>query len=330
MSRYFLTSPDTAVDQALKGLVRSSDGALTLNEDPRYVYGTRRSPERKVGLVSGGGSGHEPLHAGLIGPGLLDAAVPGAIFASPHNRQVYEASRRVAGPGGVLHIVKNYTGDNINFGIAAERLRLDGIDVGTVVIDDDIATDDPSIRLGRRGTGATALVEKVLGAAADRGYGLDELVELGRRFVAGCRSVAVAAQPHTIVHTNKRVFELEDDRLEYGVGIHGERSGETIEAPPLPELVARLLDDLTTALGGDCRDAVLFVNGLGATTNLELHGVLELAASDLERRSWNPERMLVGSIVTALDMKGFSITIALLDDETRELWDDRGADRRWV
>lgn len=330
LSDYFVSHAETAVDQALRGLVRASDGGLELSLDPRYVTTTQTSPTRRVALVSGGGAGHEPLHAGLVGRGLLDAAVPGGIFASPHNRQVYEASRAVARDGGVLHLVKNYTGDNINFGIAAERLRLDGIRVGTVVVDDDIATDDPNIRLGRRGTGATALVEKILGAAADRGDDLESLVALGRRFVDGCRSIAVASAPHTAPHTGERVFELDADTLEYGVGIHGERSGETIPAPALADLVDRMLDDLTAALANKPGRCLLFVNGLGATTDLELYGVLEEAASSLERRGRPVERTLVGSVVTALDMKGFSVTIALLDDETLALWDDRGADRTWI
>lgn len=330
MTGYFLAHADSAVDDALRGLVRASAGALRLNADPRYVVTTKPHPSRRVGLVSGGGAGHEPLHAGVIGPGLLDAAVPGAIFASPHNRQVYEASRAVARSGGVLHIVKNYTGDNINFGIAAERLRLDGISVGTVVVDDDIATDDPNIRLGRRGTGATVLVEKVLGAAADRGYDLDALVALGSRFVAGCRSLAVASTPHTSPHSGSRAFDLDGGALEYGVGIHGERSGETIAAPPMPELVTRMVDDLLAALGNEAGRVLLFVNGLGSVTNLELYAVLDEAARGLEARGHAAERVLAGSIVTALDMRGFSLTLAKLDDEVLELWDDAGANRYWV
>ncbi len=329
MTSYFFADVDTAVDDAIQGLARARHGGLRVSNDPRFVYTDRASGTRKVGLVSGGGSGHEPLHAGLVAPGLLDAAVPGAIFASPHNRQVYEASKAVARDGGVLHIVKNYTGDIINFGIAAERLALDGIKVGRVVVDDDIATDDPSIRLGRRGTGATVLVEKVLGAAADRGLSVEELEALGNRFVAGARSVAVASKPHTSPQTSEPIFDLESDTLEYGVGIHGERSGEAINRPSLDDLVTRMVEDVFRSLGQVDR-ALLFVNGLGATTDMELYIILDKAAGLLEQRGVSVDRVLAGSIVTALDMKGFSLTLARLDDEIQELWDDRGAERLWI
>lgn len=197
MSLAFFPSGQERVLDALRGFAGAHAASVVLCEDPVYVCARERHPLRTVALVSGGGSGHEPLHAGFVGRGMLDVAVPGQIFASPHNRQVYEASRHFAGAGGVLHIVKNYTGDRINFGIAAERLRHDGIEVRRVLVDDDVATDNDFAATGRRGTAATVIVEKILGAAADQGLDLSDLEELGNAVTRASRSVAVAAAANT-------------------------------------------------------------------------------------------------------------------------------------
>ncbi|MEV4177246.1 dihydroxyacetone kinase subunit DhaK, partial [Nonomuraea sp. NPDC049709] len=277
-------------------------------------------PRRAVGLVSGGGSGHEPLHAGFLGRGMLDAVAPGQVFASPHNRQILQASLAAAGPGGVLHVVKNYTGDRINFGIAAERLRHEGIEVGRVLVDDDLATDDTRSATGRRGTGATVVVEKVLGAAADEGRGLAELTELGTAVAAASRSLAVASRAQTSPHTSAPAFELGPGELEYGVGIHGERAARTIARPPLPDLLARMLDELLTGLPPGPDELLVLVNGLGATTQLELYGIFEQVAGDLEGRGLVVGESLVGTFVPALDMAGFSLTLTRLHDGWRTWW----------
>ncbi|GGM36539.1 dihydroxyacetone kinase subunit DhaK [Dactylosporangium sucinum] len=320
MAQPFLASAGDYVDRALAGFARSNHDVVALHTDPVFVRATTPDPHRRVGLVSGGGSGHEPMHAGLVGRGMLDAAVPGKVFASPHNRQVYQASRAVAGTDGVLHIVKNYTGDRINFGIAAERLRHDGIRVERVLVDDDIATDSDDTATGRRGTGATILVEKLLGAAADGGASLDELAALGGRVVARSRSIAVASRAHTSPATGRLAFELPDDQVEYGVGIHGERAARSISRPPLEELVGRMVDDVLTKTPAGDR-ALLLVNGLGATTAIELHNVFAIAADALAERGVTLGGSLVGTWTPALDMKGFSLTVTMLDEDWQRLWD---------
>ncbi|WP_121841057.1 dihydroxyacetone kinase subunit DhaK [Streptomyces sp. S5] len=311
---------DHAVEHALHGLVLSHPTLLRLNEDPLYVAARERHPGRRVGLVSGGGSGHEPLHTGFVGVGMLDAAVPGRIFASPHNRQVLEASRDAAGEEGVLHIVKNYTGDRINFGIAAERLRADGIPVRRVLIDDDLATESDETATGRRGTGATVLVEKLLGGAADTGLGLDELAALGTQFAAASRSIAVASRAQTSPSRAGEAFQLPDGTLEYGVGIHGERAAATLEHPGFERLVDRMTHQLLGSLPQATGPVLLLVNGLGATTLLELQAIHARVTGLLEERGLGVAGRLVGTFVPALDMSGFSLTLTALREDWHAYW----------
>lgn len=314
MSKPFLPDDGGAVDLSLKGFARLHD-SVTVLDDPLAVIAKHRSPGRRVGLVSGGGSGHEPLHAGFVGEGMLDAAAPGRVFASPHNRQVYVASQRAAGPDGVLHIVKNYTGDRINFGIAAERLTNDGIAVARVLVDDDIATDNADTGTGRRGTAATVIVEKILGAAADDGMSLDQLVELGRSVADSCRSIGVAGRAHSAGSEGRPAFELATDELEYGVGIHGERAATTISRPALTELVDRMCSDILAKLPAGDGGLGVMINGLGAATQLELYSIYSLAVTRLEAERETVTASLLGTLVPALDMHGFSITLARLRPE---------------
>ncbi|MFF9901917.1 dihydroxyacetone kinase subunit DhaK [Streptomyces olivaceus] len=319
MNSLFLPS-EKPVEEALSGLALAHPGLLTLHEDPLYVTARERHPGRRVGLVSGGGSGHEPLHTGFVGAGMLDAAVPGRVFASPHNRQIYEASKAVAGPDGVLHVVKNYTGDRINFGIAAERLRADGIPVARVLIDDDLATESDETATGRRGTGATVIVEKLLGGAADAGAGLDELAGLGARIAAASRSVAVAARAQTSPSRGGEAFPLPAGALEYGVGIHGERAATTVEHPGFEQLVDRMTHQVADALPAGARSVLLLVGGLGATTLLELHAVHARVSRLLGERGLDVAGRLVGTYVPALDMSGFSLTMTALRDDWAAHW----------
>ncbi|NKY87289.1 dihydroxyacetone kinase subunit DhaK [Nocardia veterana] len=320
MPALFLSEPGQGPEVALHGFARRHPW-VRLTTDPLFVHHDRAAPTRRVALVSGGGSGHEPMHVGFVGTGMLDAAVPGKIFASPHNRQVYEASKAVARDGGVLHIVKNYTGDKINFGIAAERLAADGIEADRVLVDDDVATESDETATGRRGTAATIIVEKILGAAADRGDSLSSLTALGREVTAHSRSIAVATQALTSPNSGARAFELAPDQLEYGVGIHGERASTSIARPPLEELVDRMLTDILAALpGADRKPLLLLVNGLGATTELELCAIVELAARTLTARGHDIAAVQVGTFVSALDMSGFSITLTQLADGWLDLW----------
>ncbi|GAA2598160.1 dihydroxyacetone kinase subunit DhaK [Streptomyces axinellae] len=319
MNRLFLPEHQP-VGQALRGLALAHPELLRLHEDPLYVTARERHPGRRVGIVSGGGSGHEPLHTGFVGAGMLDAAVPGSVFASPHNRQIHEASRAVAGPEGVLHVVKNYTGDRINFGIAAERLRADGIPVRRVLIDDDLATESAETATGRRGTGATVLVEKLLGGAADTGLGLDQLADIGAEFADSSRSIAVAARAQTSPSRGGPAFELQDGRLEYGVGIHGERAAATREHPGFEPLVDQLAEQVLDAFTTTPREVALLVGGLGSTTLLELHAIHARVSELLDKRGVAVAGRLVGTFVPALDMSGFSLTLTALREEWAPYW----------
>ncbi|ROO86169.1 dihydroxyacetone kinase/dihydroxyacetone kinase-like protein [Actinocorallia herbida] len=320
MSRAFVFDGEDPALGGTRGFARAHRGLVELTEDPLFLTARDRSEARRVGIVSGGGSGHEPLHAGFLGRGMLDAVAPGRVFASPHNRQVYEASKAVARTDGVVHVVKNYTGDRINFGIAAERLRNDGIEVRRVLVDDDLATDSADTATGRRGTAATVVVEKLLGAAADQGRGLDELAALGAEVAAASRSLAVAARAQTSLQTGLYAFDLGPDDLEYGVGIHGERAARTVRRPPLGELLDRMLDRIFAALPTGPDDLLVLVNGLGGTTRLELYGIFDAVAARLEAGRAHVTASLVGTYVPALDMHGFSLTLTRLRDDWPELW----------
>ena len=320
----FHPAGDDPVPTAVRGFARAHDDLVALHEDPIHLVARHRHPDRRVGLVSGGGSGHEPLHAGFLGRGMLDAVAPGPVFTSPHNTAVLAASRAAAGPGGVVHVVKNYTGDRINFGIAAERLRMEGVDARRVLVDDDLATDGLDTATGRRGTGATVVVEKILGAAADTGAGPDELATLGTEVAAASRSLAVASRAQTSARTGDPAFAL-DGELDYGVGIHGERARRSVPRPPTEELVGRMLDELVAALAdapgapaGD--DVVLVVNGMGGTALLELYVLAELASAGLAERGLTRAGLLVGTFVPALDMAGFSLTLTRMRPHWKDYW----------
>ncbi|MEC3993856.1 dihydroxyacetone kinase subunit DhaK [Actinacidiphila sp. DG2A-62] len=330
MSLYFANAPDELVDDALAGYALAHADAVRWDERDGFLRVLRPAPARRVGLVSGGGSGHEPLHLGYVGPGMLDAACPGRVFASPHNRQVLAAARAVAREDGVLLLVKNYTGDRINFGIAAERLAHEGVRCGRVLIDDDLASQSEDSAAGRRGTGAAVLVEKILGAAADEGRGLAELEALGASVVARCRSLAVASAAHTSPVTGQPAFALDPGTLEYGVGIHGERARRTVSTRSLRDLAEEMVGSLGDALGlGATSRPIVLVNGLGGVTRLELYAVLREVARLLDKRGAAPARTLVGDFVTALDMRGFSVTLLDADDETLRLYDAPAAAPAW-
>ncbi|MFE3477913.1 dihydroxyacetone kinase subunit DhaK [Streptomyces anulatus] len=322
MASYFEKGEDTLVPDALRGFARAHADLLTLDPGHSFLLARNPAPARRVGLLSGGGSGHEPLHAGYVGRGMLDVACPGLVFASPHNRQVYEGSLAAARSQGVLHIVKNYTGDRINFGIAAERLAHRDIPCARVLVDDDLATDSEDIAAGRRGTGGTVLIEKLLGAAADTGLGLRELQEFGTRLAASCRTLAVASAAHTSPTTGRPAYLLGPEELEYGVGIHGERAQKTVPRESLGPLVERMTSALLEAVSPARNSSVIaLVNGLGAVTPLELYAVHAELGGLLDDRGIELARSLVGEYTTALDMRGFSITLLAADHQILRLYD---------
>ncbi|MGI5230283.1 dihydroxyacetone kinase subunit DhaK [Actinoallomurus sp. CA-142502] len=321
MSRYVLNDRDTFVRQAVEGLEAAHPGLVRMHDDPLFV--TRRVPARgKVALVSGGGSGHEPLHTGLVGTGMLDAAVPGAVFTSPTALQVREAAQAVDTGAGVVMIVKNYTGDVLNFRIAAELLE-DRHRVEVVIVDDDLATtsEDESAP-GRRGTAAVLAVEKICGAVAETGAPADRVRDLGREVVARSATLGLALEACTNPMTGTRSFDLGPDQIEFGVGIHGERGIGTRASGTAAELVESLVRPLVEHLGLRRGDEVLaIVNGLGATHSLELGVVLREVRRSLAGSGIAPARSLSGSFVTSLDMRGFSVTLTALTEDLIELWD---------
>lgn len=305
-------SPDQSPHvEALRGLALTSD-VVGYCADPVFAWNLDRDPARRVVLVSGGGAGHEPMHAGFLGRGGLDVAVPGEVFTSPHNGQIVAGVQQAGRPGDeVLLIVKNYTGDVINFAIAAERLTAEGYRVATVLVDDDLGSEGAAV--GRRGTGATVVIEKILGAAADGGAGLEELHRLGSAVAERSRSLAVARASHTRPGGGAG-FEVGDGLLEYGVGIHGETAAETIEDPGLDALAERMVGELLDAVGEAAHGHLVMVDGLGGVSNLELAHISARVADLLAERDAELVSLVTGTFISALDMRGFSITVTAVDD----------------
>ncbi|MGH9117485.1 MAG: dihydroxyacetone kinase subunit DhaK [Acidimicrobiales bacterium] len=317
-----INRPDDVVREALEGVAAAHAGQVKVNFDPFYVNRADAPVQGKVALVSGGGSGHEPMHGGFVGMGMLDAACPGEVFTSPTPDQMLDATKAVDGGAGVVHIVKNYTGDILNFEMAADLARGDGIDVEAVVIDDDVAVQDSLYTAGRRGVGATVLAEKIAGAGAEQGRPLKEVADLVRKVNANARSMGMALTSCTVPAAGKPTFELGVDEIEIGIGIHGEPGRERRAAAPAAEIVEALtvpiVDDLPFARG----DQVLaFVNSMGGTPLIELYVVYNDLRKLLDGRGVTISRNLIGPYITSLEMQGASITLLRLDDELTQLWD---------
>ena len=317
-----IRDPQTVVADALAGVAQAHQGLLMVQGDPPVILRADAPVRGKVGLVSGGGSGHEPLHGGFVGHGMLDAAVPGAVFTSPTPDPILEATKAVDGGAGVLHIVKNYTGDVLNFETAADLAAAEDVQVETVVVDDDVAVKDSLYTAGRRGVAGTVLVEKIAGAAAERGDDLASVAAIARRVNAHVRSMGVALTAPVVPHAGTPSFDISDHEIEIGIGIHGEPGRERIEWEPVDGIVRRLLEPVLEDLPFTSSDDVLlFVNGMGGTPLIELYIVFDAAAQLLGDRNIHIARSLVGSYVSSLDMQGCSFTLLRLDDEMKALWD---------
>ncbi len=317
-----INDPANVVAETLAGFQAAHADLVTVHFDPDYVVRADAPVKGKVGLVSGGGSGHEPLHAGYVGKGMLDAAVPGAVFTSPTPDPILEATKAVDGGAGVLHIVKNYTGDVLNFETAAELAEMDGITVKAVVVNDDVAVEDSLYTAGRRGVAGTVLLEKIAGAAADRGDDLDAVLAVAEKVNAQVRSMGVALSACTVPHAGKPSFDLGEDEIEIGIGIHGEPGRHRIPMAPADSITDQLVDPILTDLKPASGSKVLlFVNGMGGTPESELYIVYNHARKRLEDAGLEVTRSLVGNYITSLEMQGCSITVLLLDDELTALWD---------
>lgn len=317
-----INSPENVVKEALAGMATAHSDLLTVHYDPDIVVRADGVRKGKVGVISGGGSGHEPMHGGFVGKGMLDAACPGAVFTSPVPDQMLAATKAVDGGAGVLHIVKNYTGDVMNFEMAAELAAAEGIEVASVVTNDDVAVKDSTWTAGRRGVGVTVLLEKIVGAAAESGASLAEVKRIAEKVNAQGRSMGVALTSATVPHAGKPGFDIGDDEMEVGVGIHGEpgrRRAKIADAAAITEMLATpILEDLPFAKG----DTVLaFVNGMGGTPLIELYIVYNELTKILSDKGITIGRHLIGSYITALEMAGCSITLLKLDDELTGFWD---------
>jgi dihydroxyacetone kinase-like protein len=317
-----INAPDAVVQDALRGVEAAHGDRLRVSYDPAYVVRADAPVQGKVGLVSGGGSGHEPMHGGFVGPGMLDAACPGEVFTSPTPDQMSEATKAVDGGAGVLHIVKNYTGDVMNFDMAADLGRGEGIEVESVLTNDDVAVEDSLYTAGRRGVGVTVLLEKICGGAAEDRRSLAEVAELGRRVNAGGRSMGMALTPCITPASGEPSFELGENEIEIGIGIHGEPGRFREETRTAAEVAERLVTPIVEDLPFSSGDKVLaFVNGMGGTPLIELYVMYAEVAKLLEGHGLQIERNLIGNYITSLEMQGCSITLVKLDDEMLRYWD---------
>ncbi len=324
----FINSIDTLLDESLQGFAMAHKDIVQLHTQPSVITKNTATPENKVALISGGGTGHEPLHAGFVGKGMLDAACPGQIFTSPTPDQMMAAVELVENKGGVLFIVKNYAGDVMNFEIASEMIDCP---FETVLIDDDVSLPK-NHSTGRRGVAGTLIVEKIIGAAAENGMNLSDCKILGDKVNQMTATMGAALNCCTVPALGKPTFELADDEIEMGVGIHGERGHDTIKLGSATDIVEQIAnainDDLNPKKG---QKALLHINGLGSTPLMELHLIYNLAAQYWEKRGIEICRSLVGNYTTSLDMTGCSITLTLLDEKMIELWDApvNTANLRW-
>ena len=316
-----INAPDMVVDEALAGMAAAHPDLIRV-ESPNIIVRKDAPRKGKVGVISGGGSGHEPMHGGFVGMGMLDAACPGAVFTSPVPDQMLAATKAVDGGAGVLHIVKNYTGDILNFELAADLAGAEGIPVKAVVIADDVAVKDSLYTAGRRGVGGTVLAEKIVGGCAEAGANLDKVTAMCQRVQDNVRSMGMALTSCTVPAAGKPTFELGDDEMEIGIGIHGEPGRTRMKLATADQIVDMLLTPIVEDMPFKAGDkTLLFVNGMGGTPLIELYVVYNAAVKMLKAKGINVARNLVGSYITSLDMAGCSITLLKLDDEMTRFWD---------
>ncbi|MBE2198987.1 MAG: dihydroxyacetone kinase subunit DhaK [Anaerolinea sp.] len=337
---------DDVVKEQLEGMAVAHPDLLKVNYEPKYVCRADAPVAGKVAVISGGGSGHEPMHGGFVGMGMLAGACPGEVFTSPTPDQMYECAKAVDGGAGVLMLVKNYTGDVLNFETAAELAHADGIKVQSILIDDDVAVKDSLYTAGRRGVGTTVLVEKIVGAAAEAGYDLDQCADLARKANMYGRSMGMAITSCTVPAAGKPTFDLPDNEIEIGIGIHGEPGQKRMPMASADEITTMMVNEIITDAAytrvvrewdreegtwiekqltdkpfapGD--EFIVFVNSMGGTPVAELYAVYRKVAQILEEKGYKIARNLIGPYITSLEMQGMSITLLKADEEILKLWD---------
>jgi dihydroxyacetone kinase-like protein len=317
----FINDPADIVKESLAGLAAAHPDLVRVDFENQIVV-RKDAPTGKVAIISGGGSGHEPMHGGFVGAGMLDAACPGEVFTSPVPDQMLAATKAVDGGAGVVHIVKNYTGDVMNFKLAAELAEDENIKVESVLTNDDVAVEDSLYTAGRRGVGITVLAEKIAGAKAEAGGSLAEVAAIARKVNDNGRSFGVAFTSAWTPSSPTPTFEIGADEMEFGVGIHGEPGRRREKVKPAAEIVAEMAEAILSDLDAPSGSNVLaFVNGLGGTPTIELYVIYNELAKQLAERGLTATRSLVGDYITSLEMAGASITLLKLDDELTELWD---------
>ena len=317
----FVNDPQQFVPEMLKGIELANPGALKYVPEYNLIMRTDMPRDDKVSIIQGSGSGHEPAHVMAVGPGMLDAACPGDVFAAPPSDYVYETSKLLNSAKGVLHIINNYTGDKMAFDMGRELAEADDVKIGTVVVDDDVSVKDSTYTVGRRGVAGNFFVIKALGAASEKGAELDELVALGERVNSVTRSMGMALTSCTPPAKGSPLFELGDDEVEMGVGIHGEPGRRREKIKPANDLIDEMLEAVVTDLPYESGDEVgLMINGLGGTPISELYILYARAHEQLKDRGITVWRSYVGEYCTSLDMAGASVTLVKVDDELKELF----------
>ncbi len=343
MKKLINAVPDVVKEQ-LEGMAAAHPDVLKVHFEPDFVYRADAPVSGKVAIISGGGSGHEPMHGGFVGMGMLDAACPGAVFTSPTPDQMYEAAKAVNSGAGVLFLVKNYTGDVLNFEMAADMAYAEGIPVQNILIDDDVAVKDSLYTAGRRGVGTTVLVEKIVGAAAEAGYNLEQCADLARKANSYGRSMGMALSSCTVPAAGKPIFELGEDEMEFGIGIHGEPGQKRMKLVPADEITEMMAleiinDKAYTRTVRELEDGqwvdksltdepfkrgdkvIAFVNSMGGTPVSELYAVYRKLAEVCADNGIEIVRNLIGPYITSLEMAGMSITLLKADDEILRFWD---------
>jgi dihydroxyacetone kinase-like protein len=317
-----INDPEHLVTEELEGMAAMHLDLIRVDLEQQFVVRADAPVRGKVALVSGGGSGHEPMHGGFVGRGMLDAACPGAVFTSPVPDQILAAMRAVDGGAGILQIVKNYTGDVLNFEMAAELAQAEGMQVASVVTNDDVAVQDSLYTAGRRGVGVTVLLEKIVGGLAETGAPLEQVAALAQRVNEQGRSMGMALTSCTVPAKGTPTFDLGEDEMEIGIGIHGEPGRRRVKLAPAAEITEMLATPVIEDLGLKAGERVLaFVNGMGGTPLIELYVVARELARILKGRDITIARSLIGNYITSLEMAGCSITLLRLDDELLRYWD---------
>jgi dihydroxyacetone kinase-like protein len=317
-----INKPEDVVKEALAGMAVAHPDLIRVDVEQQLIVRKDAPLQGKVGIISGGGSGHEPMHGGFVGHGMLSAACPGAVFTSPVPDQMLAATRAVNGGAGVFYVIKNYTGDVLNFEMAAELAAAEDIEVASVVTNDDVAVQDSLYTAGRRGVGVTVLLEKIVGGLAETGAPLEQVAALGQKVNNQGRSMGMALTPCTVPSAGKPTFELGEDEMEIGIGIHGEPGRRRVKLAPADEITEMLTTPIVDDLGLKSGDQVLaFVNGMGGTPLIELYIVFNTLHRILQGKNITIARSLVGNYITSLEMAGCSITLLRMDDELIKYWD---------